>query len=368
MRRNILFPFLLLLSILITVEVDAQKAKKKTPAAKGAGAAKTTGTPKAGGSKAGAAGTASKKKKKKKGAAEDAAPTTTTTTPAADPAATEPVVMEDTGVSTPEIIAENIDSFDFKSIVLDTSKPKLGYYKLSYLKGAKPFPFPEQNKNTVKFYRRLWRQISTTDSENAIFAIPGETLIQFIMDGIKNGKIIAYADDGFRKKLSYKQVYGSFRDSAIVNITDSMGQVTGSKTVATEFNPDSVTRFEIVEDMFFDKVRGRMVTEIIAIGPVSKLKTTTGEYISDKHPFYLDFNKCRRLFAAKEVIDPQREIYNISFDDIFLQRAFKSTIIKESNPANMKISDKFPDKERQAKEALRIEHEIMRYKRSLWKY
>jgi hypothetical protein len=109
-------------------------------------------------------------------------------------------------------------------------------------------------------------------------------------------------------------------------------------------------------------------TEIICIGPVKSLKTTTGTYIGDSHPFYLNFEQCRKLFAAREVIDPQRDIYNISFDDVFIQRNFKSLIVKESNPADLRIKDKYPDRINQIRESRRIEREIMRYKRNLWKF
>jgi gliding motility associated protien GldN len=345
MNRNIVVSILLLVALGINFDASAQKPKKKTG----------TGTTKKGG------------KKPKT----TAAPETTTATepvPAEQPVVNEfPVPAEDTGVSTPDIVADE-EKFDFTSIEVDTAKPTDGYYKLSNLKGAKPFPFPKGDKNSVKFYKRIWREISTIDTENNIFAIPGETLIQFLMDGIKAGKLYAYEDDGFKKKMSYSKVIGKFKDSSVQTIIDSTGEITGTKTVANEFNPDSITRFEIKEDIYFDKVRGRVVTEIISLGPIKKLKTTTGIEISDSHPFYLRFDQCRRLLAAREVVDPQRDIYNISFDDVFLQRAFKSTIIKESNPANMRIKDKYPDRARQIKESNRIEREIQRYKRNLWKF
>ena len=349
MKKSILYFVLFFLAFGLGTDLVAQTkpAKKKTSTSK-----------KKKGSK--------KPAKEQAAAAAEPAPAPAATTPAV--VADAPVSADDSAVSTPDIVAENADSFDFKQIEIDTTKPTDGYYKLANLKGAKPFPFPKEDKNTVKFYKRLWREINTTDSENRIFAIPGETLIQFIMDGLKNGKLIAYDDDGFKKKLTYKQVMGRFKDSSIVSIIDSQGEVQGTRTVANEFNPDSVTKFEIKEDIFFDKVRGRVVTQIIGIGPLKKNKTTTGVDIGDTHPFYLNFNQCRRLFAAKEVVDPQRDIYNISFDDIFIQRAFKSLIIKESNPANARIKDKYPDKERQIKESNRIEREIARYKRNLWKF
>ncbi|MBC7554396.1 MAG: gliding motility protein GldN, partial [Taibaiella sp.] len=170
------------------------------------------------------------------------------------------------------------------------------------------------------------------------------------------------------KKLTYAAVMKKFKDSVIVPLIDSNGDQYGTKNEMTQFNPDSITRFELKEDIYFDKVRGRVTTEIIAFGPVRALKNSSGVFISDSHPFFLNFKNCRGLFAAREVVDPQRDLYNISFDDIFIQHAFKSLIVKESNPANQSIKDKFPERKAQIRESNRIEREIQRYKRNLWKF
>ncbi|NDC40685.1 MAG: hypothetical protein EBZ77_03905, partial [Chitinophagia bacterium] len=210
-------------AIALTGNVEAQTTKKKgagsssKPKSGGTGTAKSGGSSKSSGG--GSKSTSSKKggkKNTKKGATEPAPTTTTEPAPAPDPMSNEPVVAEDTGVATPDNILAEADSFDFTQISLDTSKPKDGYYKLQNLKGARPFPFPKEDKNTVKFYKRIWREINTLDSENRIFSMPGESLIAFIMAGIKNGKLVAYEDEQFKKKLTYAKVMGKFRDSSIL--------------------------------------------------------------------------------------------------------------------------------------------------------
>lgn len=345
MKKNIVASVLMLALLAVSVDVIAQKGKKKGKGSKTP--AKTEQNGNGSNSSTGA------------GSTEPAAPV--------EPAAIEPA--EDTGVSTPEIIAE-VDSFDFKDVALDTTKITDGYLKLQRLKGAKPFPFPPDDLNNVKLYKRLWREINTTDSENRIFSMPGETLIQFLLDGIKNGKLIAYSDESCKKKMTYAKAVAAIRpDSANITLIDTAtGEITGYKRQKQDFNPDSVTKFEIKEDIYFDKTRGRLVTKIITICPLKKNVTSTGQDIGDSHPFYINFKQARQLLAAKEVSDPQRDIENISFDDIFLQRAFKSLIVKEYNPAGTRIKDKYPDRARQIKESNRIEREIQRYKRSLWKF
>jgi gliding motility associated protien GldN len=314
----------------------------------------------------------SKKKKKKKKTevavnADSLAAARAADSLAAIAAAMPPPVIEE---ENPFADIVSIDTGFQDDFSLDTSRPVDGHYRQTNLKGAKPFAFPKENKHNIKFYKRIWREIDLTDSMNKIFAMPGETLMQLIMDAIKYKKLIAYQDEGFKKQLTYAKVLRIFTDSNIVPTFDSLtGEQTGSKTVFNDFNPDSVIKFEFKEDIYFDKTRGRVITQVVGLSPVRRLKSSTGEILGEQHPFWLYYPQCRNLFAAREVIDPQRDIYNESYDDMFVQRRFKSRIVKESNPADLRIKDKYPnDEERQKKESERIEREIQNYKKNLWKY
>ncbi len=343
MRKNIVLVFLVLLAVALgTTVLDAQTKK--------------------GGKKGG-------KSTKKGGTTQPAADTTK---PAVTPPVTKPAPSPEDLDTARNLMIDTLvlDTTISNDYTLENSRPVDGFYKQTMLKGAKPFAFPKVNKNNIKFYKRIWRDIDLTDSVNRIFATPGETLMQLIMDAIRTNRLVPYADESFKSQLNYRKVMRIFSDSAIIATYDSVtGEQTGTRTVFNEFNADSVTKFELKEDIFFDKTRGKVVTQIIGMAPVRKLKTSTGEYISDQHPFWLYFPQCRNLFAAKEVIDPQRDIYNESYDDLFIQRAFKSVIVKESNPADLKIKDKYPnDEQRQKKEAERIEREINNYKAKMWRY
>lgn len=253
---------------------------------------------------------------------------------------------------------------DMNDFVLDSTRPTDGFYHQTTLRGAKPFPLIKPNKNNLKVYKRIWREIDLTDSVNKIFCSPGETLIQLILTAMQNKKIIAYRDDEFIKPISYEKAMLLFRDSVIIENRDANGDLVGTTMALNDFNPDSVTKFEIKEDIVFDKIRGRMINEIVSLAPV----IYKGSARIAIKPFFLSFNQCRNLFAAREVIDLTRDIQNMSYDDLFIQRNFKSRIIKEANPGNTKIRDKFPDEASQKKESERIEREIRNYKKKLWKY
>jgi gliding motility associated protien GldN len=258
----------------------------------------------------------------------------------------------------------------YSNFVMDSSRPVDGYYKTPLLRGARPFPIPDINKYTITFYKRIWRVIDLSDSANRLLAIPGESLVSIIMDALKAQKIVAYADEGFKSRLSYEKVLKALSDSVIVTDLDSLtGDPIGSHAVFNPFNPDSITKLELKEDYYFDKVRGRMICQIISIAPIKKVKSSAGDVIGEQHPFYLYFPQCRIPFAGKEVYDTQRDVYGYSYDDLFMEGNYKTMIVKESNPSDLRIRDKYPnDEEKQKQEAQRVENELNNYKRGLWKY
>jgi len=317
-----------------------------------------------------------KKKKKKKGATEQAiadsiAAANTRDSLARIASATPAPAAADAPDTTNHQLTDGLVAdtsyLSLSGIELDTSKPHDGYYKVPLLKGAKPFAFPKENKYNVKFYKRIWRTIDLRDSVNRIFSQPGATLMAMIMDAIKMQKLVAYYDEGFTKALTYEKVLRVMSDSTVVPDIDSTGTQYGSHMLFVPFNPDSVTTLEIKEDIFVDKVRGRMITQIIGLSPMKKVKGSGGDVIGEMHPFYLYFPQCRNVFATREAWDTNRD--DISYDDLFIQRNFKSTIVKESNPGDLRIRDKFPNDEvKQKAEADRIEREIRNYREKLFKY
>jgi len=278
-------------------------------------------------------------------------------------------VIADSIAKIPDLLVADTSTMAYYSFPLDSTRPVDGFYKIPLLRGAKPFALPDVSKYDIKFYKRLWRTIDLTDSLNKIFAMPGETLMGVIMEAIKAEKLIAYADEKFTSRYTYNKVMKMLSDSSIVPDFDSTGVQIGSHAVFNSFNPESVTKFEIKEDIYYDKVHSRVITLIVGLAPVKKVLTSTGDYVGVTHPFWLYFPQCRYSFAGREVYDTRRDIYNESYDDIFVQHNFKGVIVKESSPDDMSIEAKYPnDEEKQKKEAERIETELRNFKKNLWKY
>ncbi len=254
-------------------------------------------------------------------------------------------------------------------ILQDTIPTSDGYYQSNNLKDAVPFAFPKVDPKNIRFYKRIWRDIDLRDEQNYIFAIPGASLMEAVMEGIREGKLTPYnpEDDGFKSRLTAREGEARFADSVLVPIFDDEGNQIDAQMAMSEFNPEKVTKFRIKEDMFYDKQRGKLETRIIGVAPLMEVNASEdlGESIGSTPAFWLYFPQLRYKLVQVDVSDPDRELYDMSMDDLFVQRKFASKIIRESSPRD---AGQFSDSgnQEQVNEG-EIEDKINKYKERLWR-
>lgn len=247
----------------------------------------------------------------------------------------------------------------------DTIPQTDGFYNSNEaLQGAIPFKYPEVNKNNIRFYKRVWRDIDLSDKANFALAVPGNSLIEAIMKGIAEGKLTPYepTDESFTHKLSAREGQARFQDSVLVPIFDQDGNQIDSKMMLNEFNPEKITKFRIKEDIFLDKQRGKVETRIIGVAPLMNISTSDSLALSvgSTPAFWLYFPQLRYTLVKMDVSDPDHDLFEMTMDDIFVQRKFTSAIVRESSALGAGSSQE----ELNAKEA---EEKIRQYKKNLWK-
>jgi len=253
-----------------------------------------------------------------------------------------------------------------------------GYLKSEIMTKARPFPIPDPNQNNIKYYHRYWRDIDLKDPRNQKFNTPGATLIEALLKGIKDGKINAYdatggipenpGGDSFTVPMPYTALMGHLRDTVSIDKLDKDGNKIGSERKLNDFTPDKVVGYRIKEDVYFDKRLSRVQTRIIGIAPLVRVTLTNGDTIGTQPVCWLKFKQCRTVFATMDVSDPDKNLYDVSMDDMFLQRQFYAKIVEESNPLGRRIKDYMKDPADQDKEAQRIEKKLADYKANVWSY
>ena len=87
------------------------------------------------------------------------------------------------------------------------------------------------------------------------------------------------------------------------------------KISRTEFDPNSITKFRIKEDVIFDRNLGRKVTRIIGLAPLLDKKSSSGEYIGTAPFFWLYYPDIRDVLAQYEVFNPENDVARMTWDD-----------------------------------------------------
>lgn len=225
--------------------------------------------------------------------------------------------------------------------VLPTNQalPADGYEKNEMYTNAKAFNYPGINSRDVKFYKRVWRDIDVNDPKNSLFNTPGATLADIVLEGLRTGKLTAYEpsatnnDSTFAKPLTLGKALSKLQDSVMVDQFDQNGNKIGSKMVLNDFNAARVTKFRTKEDIYFDKKRSMIVTRIVGLAPLMSAQVA-GATVGETPAFWLYFPQCRDFFATKDVTDPDRNIYDTTIDDLFVQGKYASSIARASGTDN----------------------------------
>lgn len=251
------------------------------------------------------------------------------------------------------------------SAVTDTLPSFDSYLQKADLSQARPFPYPKTNPANIRLYARIWRVIDLADSSNAILSIPGHSLMEAIMKGLMKGKLTPYEKDDFKKKLTAKQGSMRFTDSVLVPKFDKDGNQISSKMVLNDFNPDRITRFRIEEDVYFDRQRGKVDTRIVGLAPMMNITGSADlpANMTSAPAFWLYFPQLRFALVQEDVSEPDKGIFDVTLDDVFMQQKFSAYLIRQFSPGNAESGQLDPG----SPEALKLQQKIADLKKNIWK-
>ncbi|MCC6910547.1 MAG: gliding motility protein GldN [Flavobacteriales bacterium] len=190
---------------------------------------------------------------------------------------------------------------------------------------AQLIPYPPIREADVMWERRVWRVIDAKDPTNALLLSPSFNsegcygLFDIIRSGLMNEvSIVAYdpgpkgEDDHFEKPFGQGEV-----------------RVLLSSTVVGQ--GPQVTRYMLKEDWIFDKQRGVMEVRIIGLAPMIEILGEDGEVRGHQPLFWLYYPECRLLLSRWLAFVEMQDDVRKSYEAVFAQRRFTSSIVKVSN-------------------------------------
>ncbi len=254
----------------------------------------------------------------------------------------------------------------------------------SVLRERSPLAYEHLRADDAVYRHRIWREIDTREKMNQTFTYSADAdngnqrfisiLFQALQDSTKQITAFDNVDDRFTTPMTkadlVKRIVG---DPVDVPDYDSAGNLIGTKKKNNDINLDSFYRFQIKEEVIFDKESSRLFWRILGIAPVKNVVTSSGIDLGPAPLFWLYYPDLRPIFATYEVYNGKNFGGRMSWEELFESRMFSGRIIKSSmdNPKDLDIKN-YPDlKENplhQLFEGESIKEKIFTYEQDQWSY
>jgi gliding motility associated protien GldN len=246
----------------------------------------------------------------------------------------------------------------------------------------------------VMWSRKIWREIDMRQKINHPFYYPendgvGHTiedrksLIDVIYSAILEGSITAYGnpsmDDEFREVMSQddiKKIGGAKEELVTVIDWDAVNagadpeEATKDTLTKIPFNRNTVKKWRVKEEWFFDKQRSVMDVRILGLAPLQEDRDEVNNQLlgSFSPLFWVYFPEVREILINAEAFNlVKNNAERRTYDDIFWKRMFGSTIVKEANVMDRKVNEYMIGLDALL-EAERIKSEIFNIEHDLWEY
>lgn len=256
---------------------------------------------------------------------------------------------------------------------------------------------------------RVWRRVDLREKQNKPFFSENRQITKVIIDAVMNGTLYPYTNDSLNTRMSKEQFienltiptddvgptedeiamgFGqenkdsgwgdAWGDSGTSQGEGAEGTQTGTNnaTAASEgpllFTPRDVTVLEIMEDVIFDKHRGRQYYDIQAVTMVLPPENfpETGLLRQVASFKYTDLVRVFEENPEAAVwVNPQNTAKHLNLKHAFDLRLFASRIVKYSNPDDEYIIDMVDGERRQALlKSMNYEYEMLEREHQLWEY
>ncbi len=266
--------------------------------------------------------------------------------------------------------------------VINSYSPSTDVYKSeTIIPEKKPVPYGYIREADVMWGKDIWRSIDLRHRQNMPLRYPLEgtmsdgerySLFGLLMEGIKSEEITPYQfnvitswKDPFSQVSSLEDIYRQSGGDTVWDDNNNFLEVQQGMT--------DILQFQVQEQWYFDMKHSTMKVRIVALAPIyyQRYDEITGEPLPSPRyriPFVVHFPQCRRLFATHSVYNPNNDAQTISFDDLFMQRRFSSTIIAESNVFGNRMLIDYKLGQDVLLEAERIKADLFNAEHDLWEY
>ncbi len=250
------------------------------------------------------------------------------------------------------------------------------------IKDRTPLTYDYIREDDAVFKQRIWRIIDAREKMNLCFKNTVESdngsqmFFAMLYKSVIEGGIVAFEDERFTTpftKEKFKERFSGGIDTNDVLSLDNPDVVIRREVRTREFPVDSIYRFQLKEEVLFDKESAKLVTRTLGIAPMGPQILPNGKVLEGPPItyFWIYYPDIRGILAKYDVYNPKNFGNRMSWEDLFEQRFYSSYIIKSTmdNPYNQTLADKHgKNKLFMLLEGEAIKEKIFNYEQDLWAY
>jgi gliding motility associated protien GldN len=249
-------------------------------------------------------------------------------------------------------------------------------------KARTPLPYEHLRADDAVYRHKIWREIDTREKLNLPFRYAADEnngnqrFFSILMKAIQDSVVEVFSaeDDRFTTVMTKDEIAKVVLGEEIDVVQfDPNGNPLPSIKKRNEINLDSIYKFQIKEEVVFDKESSRLFFRILGIAPIKRIVTPQGLDLGETPIFWVYYPDMRATFSKYEVYNGKNFGARMSWEELFESRMFYGRIIKSTidNPYDQMIKNYKGLSENtilQLLEGETISTKIFNYEQDLWSY
>jgi gliding motility associated protien GldN len=240
-------------------------------------------------------------------------------------------------------------------------------------------PYPFVREADVMWRKVAWEIIDLREKMNHPIYYPLDTLherkslVMALNEGIRTGELFAFKPSFKNNAFEFNQENIIIPDS-ILELDRNLVEIPSANTLIQRWTPDEITQILVKEVWYFDRKTSQLNCEIVGLCLIREYDRILGAPTAGGFPterrmnylYWIYYPDAREYLSKIPVYNPYNNTDLYSFDDLFVNRKFKSYFVREANVYNDRlITDYVSGREAQL-ESERIKKEIFDYEQDLW--